>query len=214
MRVRERSEGPNAGTIMGAIGMAAGIVALAVSLSGVAGAVSSSGHLVKKGDIAKGAVTAKALARGAVHARALAGSAVTTPKLADEAVNRRVLKTGSVTVRAISPNAVTAGAIAPGSIYGGALAKRTLHVTVIKDLDQVAENGTWTGSDGANALCGPGEALLGTGFAMTQPGNREVSWLQALPVLSGTGDSVSGRFASNSGGSAEGEIVALCLGSP
>ena len=49
---------------------------------------------------------------------------------------------------------------------------------------------------------------------MVQPGNREVSWLQALPVLSGIGDSVSGRFSSNSGGSAEGEIVALCLSNP
>jgi hypothetical protein len=199
---------------MGAIGMAAGIVALAVSLSGVAGAVSNNGRLVKKGDIAKGAVTAKALAPGAVHARALAGSAVTTPKLADESVNKRVLKNGSVTVRAIAPNAVTAGAIAPGSIYGGALAKRTLHVTPLKDADAVASNPEWTAGDTASSLCGPGEALLGTGFAMTQPGNREVAWLQALPVLSGTGDSVSGRFASNSGGSAEGEIVALCLGSP
>jgi len=200
---------------MGAIGMAAGLIALAISLSGVAGAVSGGGgRLVKKGEIARGAVTARALAPGAVHARAIAGSAVTTAKLADEAVNRRILKKGSVTARAIASNAVTAGAIAPGSIYGGALAKRTLHVAAAKDLDQVAENGTWTASDTMNALCGPGEVLLGTGFAMVQPGNREVSWLQALPVLSGTGDSVSGRFSSNSGGSAEGEIVALCLGNP
>ncbi|HET8955097.1 MAG TPA: hypothetical protein VFN18_05510 [Solirubrobacterales bacterium] len=199
---------------MGAIGMTAGILALAVSLSGVAGAVSSGGGLIRKGDIARGAVTAKALAPGAGHARAIAGSAVTTPKLDDDAVNRRVLKKGSVTARALAPNAVTAGAVAPGSIYGGALAKRTLHVTSIKDADAVASNPEWTAGDTGSALCGPGEVLMGTGFAMVQPGNREVSWLQALPVLSGTGDSVSGRFASNSGGSAEGQIVALCLGGP
>lgn len=212
--VHGRSGGPSAGTVMGAIGMAAGLVALAVSLSGVAGAVSSGGRLVHKGDLARGAVTAKALALGAVHARAIAGSAVTTPKLAKDAVNRRVLKKGSVTPRAIAASAVTAGAIAPGSVYGGALGKRTLHVATMKDLDQVAENGTWTAGDTASALCGPGEALIGTGFAMTQPGNREVTWLQALPVLSGTGDSVSGRFASNSGGTAEGEVIAICLGGP
>jgi hypothetical protein len=215
MRVVDgRSGGPSAGTVMGAIGMAAGLLALAISLSGVAGAVSSGGRLVHRGDLARGAVTAKALAPGAVHARAIAGSAVTTPKLAKEAVNRRVLKKGSVTARAIAANAVMAGAIAPGSVYGGALGKRTLHVTPIKDLDDVAENGTWTAGDTGSALCGPGEALIGTGFAMNQPGNREVTWLQALPVLSGTGDSVSGRFASNSGGMAEGEVVALCLGGP
>jgi hypothetical protein len=138
----------------------------------------------------------------------------TTPKLAKDAVNRRVLKKGSVTSRAIAANAVTAGALAPGSVYGGALGKRTLQVTAMKDLDQVAENGTWTAGDTASAVCGPGEALIGTGFAMNQPGNREVSWLQALPVLSGTGDSVSGRFASNSGGTAEGEVIAICLGGP
>jgi len=200
---------------MGAIGMAAGLIALAISLSGVAGATSGGGgRLVKRGEIARGAVTAKALAPGAVQARAIAGSAVTTAKLADEAVNRRVLKKDSVTERAIASNAVTAGAIAPGSIYGGALAKRTLHVTTIKDADTVASNPEWTAGDTGHALCDPGEALLATGFAMVQPGNREATWLQALPVLSGTGDSVSGRFASNSGGSAEGQIVALCLGGP
>jgi hypothetical protein len=137
---------------------------------------------------------------------------VTTPKLAKDAVNRRVLKKGAVTARAIAANAVTAGAIAPGSVYGGALGKRTLHMTPIKDADDVASNPEWTAGDTGSALCGPGEALIGTGFAMTEPGNREVTWLQALPVLSGTGDSVSGRFASNSGGTAEGQIVAVCLG--
>jgi len=212
--VRERLGGPSAGTVMGAIGMTAGLVALAMSLGGVAGAVSSAGRIVHKGDLARGAVTAKALAPGAVHARAIAGSAVTTPKLAKDAVNRRVLKKGSVTSRALAANAVTAAAIAPGSVYGGALGKRTLHVTPIEDADDVASNPEWTAGDTGSALCGLGEALIGTGFALNQPGNREVTWLQALPVLSGTGDSVSGRFASNSGGTAEGEIIALCLGGP
>lgn len=212
--VHERPGRLSAGTNMGAIGMAAGLAALAISLSGVAGAVSGGDRLVRKSDLARGAVTAKALAPGAVRARAIAGSAVTTPKLAKDAVNRRVLKKGSVTPRALAANAVTAGAIAPGSIYGGALAKRTLHVTSIKDADDVPSNPEWTAGDTESALCSPGEALIGTGFAMNQPGNREVTWLQALPVLASTGDSVSGRFASNSGGTSEGQIVAICLGGP
>jgi len=199
---------------MGAIGMAAGLAALVVSLSGIAGAASNGARLIHKGEIAPGAVTAKALAPGAVRSRAIAGEAVTSAKLGDGAVNKRVLKKAVVTSKAIAPNAVTAGAIAPGSVYGGALAKRNLHITPIKDSDSVASNPEWTAGDTGSAVCGPGEALIGTGFAMVQPGNREVTWLQALPVLSGTGDSVSGRFASNSGGTAEGEIVAICLGGP
>ncbi|MGN6258870.1 MAG: hypothetical protein ACTHN3_14170 [Solirubrobacterales bacterium] len=196
---------------MSAVAMVAALGALAVSLSGIAGAASKHVFLVKRGDIAPGAVTAKSLAPGSVHAKALAASAVTSPKLRTGSVNRRVLKKGSVTPNAIAPDAVTAGAIAPGSVYGGALAERTLHVTSIKDLDQVAENGTWTGGDTGTSVCGTGEVLLGTGFAMPQPGNGEVAWIEVLPFLASTGQGVKGRYVSNSGGSAEGQVVALCL---
>ena len=196
---------------MSAIGMVAGLAALAISLSGIAGAASERQRAITRGDLAPGSVTARALAPGAVHAKALAASSVTSPKLRTGAVNRRVLKKGAVTPAAIADNAVTAGAIAPGSIYAGALGQRTLHVTSIKDLDAVASNPDWTAGDSGVATCGPGEALLGTGFAMPQPGNRQVSWLQVLPVLAGTGDAVNARYASNSGGSSEGQVVAICL---
>ncbi|MDX6634359.1 MAG: hypothetical protein QOF06_562 [Solirubrobacterales bacterium] len=84
-------------------------------------------------------------------------------------------------------------------------------MTSIGDLDAVAENGTWTAGDTGIASCGPGEALLGTGLGMPQPGNRELSWLQVLPVLASTGDAVNARYASNSGGTSEGQVVAICL---
>lgn len=84
-------------------------------------------------------------------------------------------------------------------------------MTSIKDLDGVASNPDWTAGDTGIASCGPGEALLGTGFAMPQPGNRQVSWLQVLPILAGTGDAVNARYASNSGGTSEGQVVAICL---
>ena len=191
----------SAATVMSAIAMVAGLSALVISLSGVADAGSDRGGLITRKDLAPGSVTAKALAH----------SSVTSPKLKAGAVNKRVLKKGSVTGAALAPNAVTAGALAPGAVYAGALGPRSLHVTSIKDLDQVAENGTWTAGDTGVAMCGPGEALLGTGFAMPQPGNREVSWLQVLPFLAGTGEGVNARYASNSGGSSEGQVVALCL---
>jgi hypothetical protein len=202
---------PSAATVMSAIAMVAALAALGISLSGIAGAASKHPSLVKRGDIAPGAVTSRAIGAGAVHAKDLAASAVTSPKLRTGAVNRRGLKKGSVTANAIAPDAVTAGAIAPGSVYGGALGPRTLQVTPIGDLDQVAENGTWTAGNNGAALCGQGEVLLGTGFAMPQPGNREVAWIEALPFLTPIGDGVKGRYTSNSGGTSEGQVAALCL---
>lgn len=202
---------PGAATVMSAIAMTAALAALAVSLSGIAGAASRSAGLVKRGDIAPNAVTSRAIAPGAIHAKDLAASAVTSPKLRTGAVNKRVLKKGSVSTNAIAPDAVTAGAIAPGSVYGGALGPRTLHAVTINDLDQVAENGTWTAGNNGAVLCSQGEALLGTGFAMPQPGNREVAWIEALPYLTPIGDGVKGRYVSNSGGTSEGQVVALCL---
>lgn len=191
---------PSAGTILGAIGAVFGLAALVISLSGIATA-SPNRQKIHSGDIAPGAVTARALARGSVRAAAIAKSAVTAPKLAKH----------SVTASAVSPDAVTLGAIAPGAVNGGALGPVTIHNTPIADIDQVAENGTWTAGNTEAALCGVGEALLGTGFVFTESGNHEVTWLQAAPFLSPTGDGVTGRFASNSGGTAKGQITAICL---
>jgi hypothetical protein len=103
---------PSVGTILGSIGALLGLAALIVSLS--SGADAEARHvLVRRGDIAPGAVTAKSLARGAVHAKALAKSAVHTKALAKEAVRARALAKGVVGASAIAPDAVTAAAIAP-----------------------------------------------------------------------------------------------------
>ena len=204
------TKAPSSGTVLGALGAVLGLVALVISLSSSADA-SPNRALIHSGDIAPGAVTAKALAPGAVHAKAISKSAVTAKALANGAVNRRVLAKGAVTENSISADAVTATAIAPGSVYGGALGTETIRTTPIADIDQVASNPEWTAGNTEVALCAPGEALLGPGFAFTQPGNREVTWLQAKPFLSPTGSGVSGRVASNSGGSAVAEIMAICL---
>jgi hypothetical protein len=81
----------------------------------------------------------------------------------------------------------------------------------IKDIDQVAENGTWTAGNTEVALCAPGERLLSGGFAFTETGNKEVTFLRQLPFVSPQTNGVSGEMATNSGGTAKGEIVALCL---
>lgn len=202
---------PTPGTVLGAIGAVLGLVALIVSLSSAADA-SPQGRLVRSSEIAPGAVTAKKLANGAVTSKAISASAVTSKKLANESVNRRVLHKEAVTANGLAPDAVTRVAIAPGSVYSGALVPESVHVTSISDLDAVASNPEWTASNGEAAMCGPGEALLGTGFAFTEPGNREVGFLQALPVLAPTGNGVTGRITSNSGGTAKAEVVAICLG--
>lgn len=201
---------PSAGTLMGAIGLAMGFVALIVSLSGSATALPSRAF-IHKGDIAPGAVTAKALARGAVRSKALARGAVTSSVLAKGAVTTSALAKGAVGTNALADDAVTMRVLAPGSVYGGALGEITPHSTVIKDLDAVAENGTWTASNGEVVKCGPGERLLSAGFVMKNPGNREAAFLEALPFSNTTENGALGRITSNSGGTAEGEIVALCL---
>lgn len=195
---------PSLGTVMG-------FLALVVALGGVATA-GPNRTVIHKGDIAPGAVTAKALAKGSVTSKALGSRAVNSRKLADGAVNRRVLAKGAVTVRALAPGAVTATAIAPGSIYGAALGQQSIKTKAIADVDQIASNPEWTAGNSEVAFCAPGEALLGTGFMFSQPGNREVSWLEAAPFLSpSTGSGVKGRISSNSGGSAEAQVMAICL---
>lgn len=202
---------PTAGTVLGAIGAILGLAALIVSLSSAADA-SPQGRLVKASELAPGSVTATKLAPGAVKSKTLSAGAVTSVKLATGAVNRRVLRKEAVTATGLAPDAVTRAAIAPGSIYAGSLVGETIHVTPIADLDAIASNPEWTASNAEAAMCGQGEALLGTGFAFTEPGNREVAFLQAAPVLAPTGNGVTGRITSNSGGTAKAEVIAICLG--
>jgi hypothetical protein len=177
---------------------------------------------VGKKALAKSAVTSKALADDSINARTLREGAVTGPSIAGGAVNANALATGAVTAKAIAggavgtgaiaPDAVTKTAIAPGSVYGAALAAESIHVTPILDRDAVASNPEWTASNTEATLCGPGEALLGTGFMFTEPGNREVGFLRAAPFLTPTGNGVTGEITSNSGGTAKAQIMAICLG--
>jgi hypothetical protein len=229
------------GAVTGPVGLLLGLVAVAISLSSTAGATANHDRITAR-DLAPGSVTAKAIAPGAVGMKALAKSAVTSKALSDDAVNGRILRQGAVTpnsiaegavtgkalaegavsgramaegavvARSIAPDAVTRAAIAPGSVYGAALAAESIHMTPITDKDLVPSNPEWTASDTQVALCGAGEALLGTGFLFTEPGNREVSFLRAAPVLSGAGNGVAGEISSNSGGTAKAEIMAICLG--
>lgn len=210
---------PSPGTVMGFIALVLAGAALIVALSSSADAARKT--FVRKGDIAPGAVTAKTLAHGAVHPKALAKGAVTAPKIKAGAVNTAALAKGAVTANALAHSSVTASALAedsvtstalaPKSVYAAALGELTVHTATIKDQDEVAENPIWTASSTGVAICGSGERLMLGGFNFTNLGNRQVSFLEALPIINTSTNGFKGAFASNSGGSAEAQVVADCL---
>ncbi len=103
------------------------LIAVSIALGGnaVATVTHSGGHKIKRGEIAQGAVTAKALAKGAV----------TASKLRKESVTSRKIQPGAVGADQIANSAVTARAIAPTSIYGYALGPVESVSAVIKDQD-------------------------------------------------------------------------------
>jgi hypothetical protein len=200
-------------------GTALGFLALIVALVGTANA--GQNHvIVRRGDIAKGAVTANALAKGAVKSRALAANAVTSKALKNDAVSADDLASGSVTPRviatgavgssALAPNAVTSPALAPGSVYAGALGPVELKTAPLVDHDEAADLSTWTNSGSASALCAPGQRVLGGGVEVTNPGNRRVAIIRSVPFSTAV-DGFSGEITTDSGGTAVAQVEAICL---
>jgi hypothetical protein len=205
------------------------LAGFAVSVSGIATA--SPKVIVRKGDIAPGAVTTKALAKGAVTApkiqkatitaAKLKNGAVTAPKLADGSVTATALGNGSVTASKLGPGSVTAPAIAGGAVTSGAIAplsvgaaqmgEEEVVLKPIADLDVAAHNNEWTASNLEVAVCGPGQRLLGGGFSFTTLNNGESNWIEELPIINGEVKGVAGRVSSDAGGTAGGNIAAICL---
>lgn len=195
-----------------ATGTVLGVLALIIAVGGSTQAFSANKTtvIVRKGQIAKGAVTAKNLAPGAVHSAALSSGAVHASAIAGGAVGSGAISPGSVGSSTLAPDAVTAGAIAPGSVYGGALGAVTEHGTPIADHDAVAENGTWTVSETVAASCAAGERALSGGVVFTNPGNREIGVVTSVPV-NGQTSGWARQITSNSGGTATAEVQVLCL---
>jgi hypothetical protein len=195
------------------------LAAFVVSVSGIATA--SPKVIVRKGDIAPGAVTAKALAKGAVTApkiqkgtitgAKLASGSVTSEKLASGSVTASSLGVGAVTAQAIAAGAVTKGAIAPGSIGASQLGELEVVVTPVADQDTIAHNSEWTASNREIAACKSGGIVMGGGFYFSIPTNGESSWIEELPINNSEAQGVAGRFTSDAGGAASGNVVATCL---
>jgi hypothetical protein len=201
---------PDRPTIIASAALVVAVAAVVAAVAGFAGAAPGT-TVVRKVVVRKGMVHRGEIAPGAVNAKAIARGAVTEGKIGKGAVSAPKLAKASVSAEAIAADAVTAGAIAPGSVYGGALGTETVVTKPIADLDTVSSNIEWTASNTEAALCGPGERLLGGGFAFTNPGNREAAWLQALPVVGGETNGVTGRITTNAGGTATAEVAAICL---
>jgi hypothetical protein len=157
--------------------------------------------VVRKGQIAKGAVTANALAQGAVHPKALAAGAV----------GGAAIKPGAVNGASIAPDSVGSGQLAPGSVYGGALGEVTLHSAAMKDEDLSADVSTWTVSTVAVAQCSTGERVISGGVVFTNAGNNRVGVIQSAPYVNGAANGWVGQFTSDTGGLAKAEVQALCL---
>lgn len=191
-------------------GTALGLLALLVALVGTASA-GPTHVIVRRGDIAKGAVTAKALAPGSVHAKALAAGAVGAKAIRPGSVTAAALARGAVTPAALAGNTVTSSALAPGSVYGASLGPVSIHTAPLADLDAGADLSTWTSSNTALAQCGPGERLLSGGVVFTNLGNRRVGIVASVPVANTAADGWAGQIASDSGGTAAAEVQAICL---
>jgi hypothetical protein len=175
-------------------------LALIVAVVGTASAAPKTTVIIRKGQIAKGAVTAKALANGAVHPKALANGAVTSA----------AIKAGAVGPSAIAPDSVTAPAIAPGSVYGGTLGEVTLHSAAIVDAD-VFPDKEWTASAPVTAMCASGERILSGGVVFTNTGDREIGTSISQPFVNGGANGWVGAITTNAGGLAKAEVQALCL---
>jgi hypothetical protein len=176
-------------------------LALIVAVVGTASAAPKTTVIVRKGQIAKGAVTAKTLAKGAVHPKALATGAV----------GAGAIKSGAVGSNALAPDSVSAPAIAPGSVYGGTLGEVTLHSAPIVDIDADPSNNEWTASQPATALCGSGERVLSGGVVFTAAADREVGITISQPFVNGPQNGWVGAITTNAGGLAKAEVEALCL---
>jgi hypothetical protein len=191
-------------------GTALGLLALLIALVGTANA-GPTHVIVRKGDIATGAVTAKALAPGSVHAKALAPSAVGAKSIRPQSVTAAALAPGAVTADALGRNVVISSALAPGSVYGAALGPVAIHSAPLADLDATADLSTWTSSNTEIAQCGPGERLLSGGVAFTSLGNRRIGIVASFPVENTSANGWAGQITSDSGGTAAAEVQAICL---
>jgi hypothetical protein len=164
------------------------MITLFVAITSTAGALPGR-NMVENGDIAKGAVTKRALAKGAVKQRAIAKGAVTSGKIANDAVVARTL--------------------APSSVGASALGATTTVSAPIPDNDVLPGPGNteWTSSPTIAAVCPSGSTLLGGGVSITTSSSHQGFVQTSAP----NGDRWEGTISTNTGGASPGAVYAICL---
>jgi hypothetical protein len=175
------------------------LIALSVSISGVAWAAATIGT----NDIKNGAVTKKKLHKNAVSTNKVNNNAINTAKIADSAVNGAKIANDAVNGSKIADNAVNSSKVANGSIGAadlGTVTVRTADISV-----------PGTSARIVSRSCDPGELALSVGANWN--GAPTVGVLQAATFLTGSpepnGGSAAGR---NEGGGARTLTVSVaCL---
>jgi hypothetical protein len=167
--------------------VAINLIALFIVLGGHAIALPGK-HVVKKNDIAAGAVTARNLAPGIVTTAKLARNAVTDAALANEAVTGRTIKTRSV--------------------HGLTLAGTFQPVANVPDADPVADF-SWSIS-GATATC-PSSAMLLNGGVTIQDSALHRAFVQSIYPSSSNDSTWVGQISTDTGGVSPGQLYAHCL---
>jgi hypothetical protein len=167
------------------------LIALLIVLGGQAVALSGR-NVVKKDDIAAGAVTARNLGRGIV----------TKPKLGRHAVTDSALTNKSVTGRAITPR----------SVHGLMLAGIFQVVATVPDADPagpMGSDGNWTTS-AATATCPSGARLLEGGITIHDSASHR-AFVQSIYPSSSSASTWVGEMSTDTAGASPGQLLASCL---
>ncbi len=167
------------------------LIALSIVLGGHAIALPGR-QVVKKGDIAGSAVTGRNLRAGIVTTKKLRHAAVVEDALHDHAVVGR--------------------AIEPGSVRGLTLTGVNPLVAQIPDADPsgpMGADGNWT-SSGATVSCQSGGKLFSGGVSIPGPNNGR-AFVQSTFPSSTDGATWIGQISTDTGGTAPGFLLALCL---
>lgn len=170
--------------------IAINLIALSIVLGGQAIALPGR-HVVKKGDITAGAVTARNLRAGVVHTK--------------------TLRRGAVGEAALRNHSVVGRAIRPGAVSGLTLAGVEAVVAQVPDADPIDDGGdfSWT-SAGATVSCQPGGKLFSGGVSISGPNNGRGFVQSTFPSST---DAVTwlGAISTDTGGTSPGHLLALCL---
>jgi hypothetical protein len=169
------------------------LIALSIVLGGHAVALPGK-SIVRKGDIAAGAVSA----------RNLAPHIVSTAKLHRHAVHAGALADAAVVGRVIAPNSVSGLKLGPVDLGGTASA-------AIPDSDLDPGCCAWTASAPVSVPCPPGALLLSGGVTIEGSSTQRTFIQTSAPSSNAPASNWIGQISADDGGTATARVRAWCL---